>query len=74
MPEMITADEVITRKSAVPAPGDGNVVMSTMRNRSRVIGEPVLLVNLRLISRVPSVYGLDAGGPPLGAEGVRVSL
>ena len=48
--------------------------MSTTRNRSLVTGAPVLFVNFRRIESVPFVYGLDAGAPPFGAEGVKVSL
>ena len=46
--------DVRTRKSATPT-GTGDVVMSTTRNLSRVIGLPVLLVTVRRTSSVPNV-------------------
>jgi len=46
--------EVRARRSATPD-GAGNVVMSMMRALSRVIGAPVLFVNLRLTLIVPNV-------------------
>src|SRR5215813_5437643 len=52
--ETITSDDVIRRKAAHVAAA-GNVVMSITRKRRRVILPPVLLVNVRLISRVPKV-------------------
>src|SRR4030095_12891273 len=66
-------EELSARMSALPPEG-GSVVTSTTRNRSRVTGAPVLFVNLRRIESVPLVYGLDAGTPPFGAEGVKVSI
>ena len=49
-----TAVEVLGRRSAMPL-GAGKVLRSTMRNRSRVIFPPVLLVNVRRMSSVPKV-------------------
>ncbi len=48
-----TSLEVIGRRSATPEM-DGNVVMSTTRNRSRVISAPVSLVNVCRMSTVPN--------------------
>src|SRR5690349_14585987 len=48
-------EEVSARKSATPAPGDGNVVTSTMRNRKRVTLAPVVFCTRRLTTSVPKV-------------------
>src|SRR5262249_33467624 len=53
--------EVRARRSATPARA-GDVVMSTMRKRSRVMGVGVLFVHLRRNSRVPSVELSGASG------------
>ncbi len=48
------SDDVRGRRSVTPEI-EGNVVMSRMRNRSRVMGRPVVLVNVRRMSKVPNV-------------------
>jgi hypothetical protein len=62
MPETDTLVEVIARRSACPPPGLGNVVISTIRKRSRVTLPLVEFVTLRRIVSVPNVEllpGLD---------------
>src|SRR2546423_5322701 len=78
-----TSADVIGRRSAVPA-GDENVVMSTMRKRSRVTDCPVVFVNLRRMSSVPLVEvapgpGVKSrtrfGGLPTAAAGsIKLAL
>src|SRR2546421_6963019 len=55
IPDTETFVEVIGRRSATPPPGLGNVVISTIRKRSRVTLPPVLLVTRRRIESVPKV-------------------
>src|SRR5687768_2694311 len=45
-----------------PVPIDGSVVTSTMRNRSRVIGWPTLLVSRRLKVSVPKLLVVGSPG------------
>ena len=73
MPFTITSVEVKARISAIP-PGTGKELMSTTRNRNRVIGAPVLFTNRRRTERVPLaplVTGVKLrirfGLPPAGA-------
>ena len=54
IPETTTSVEVLVRRSAKPD-GAGNVVMSTIRKRSRVTAPPVLLMTRRRMSSVPKV-------------------
>ncbi len=53
--------EVIARRSAVPV-GDGNVVNSTIRKRSRVTGDPVLFTTRRRLEIVPNAATLGSPG------------
>src|SRR6187399_3292122 len=50
----LVLDEVSGRRSATPL-GDGKVVRSVMRKRSRVTGWLLALVNVRRMLRVPKV-------------------
>src|SRR4051812_31850847 len=54
MPRTTTEIDVLGRRSANPL-GAGNVVISTIRKRSRVMFAPVLLTNLRRRLSVPKV-------------------
>src|SRR6185369_1453316 len=53
MLERTTGVEVIARRSAVPPPGDGKVVISMIRKRRRVMVAPVVFCTLRLIESTP---------------------
>src|SRR5262249_50213152 len=50
----VVSGDVRARRSATPLIG-GNVLMSTIRNRSRVTFPPVKLVHVRRMSYVPKV-------------------
>ena len=71
--------EVMGRRSATPEM-DGNVVMSTMRNRNRVNRHAGVLVNVCRMSSVPNVefcagtHGdtMEFGGPQYGAARAHV--
>src|SRR5689334_22323282 len=53
-PLTTTLVEVNARRSAIP-PGTASALISTMRNRNRVTGAPVLFTKRRLTERVPFV-------------------
>jgi hypothetical protein len=53
--ETPTFIDVSARKSAVPPPGDGNELMSMIRNLSRVTGAPVLFWKRLRTDNVPNV-------------------
>ena len=59
--EILVDDKAL--RSAKPGPGTAIELRSMMRKRSRVTGEPVLLVNRRRIDNVPNVA--------LGSIGVK---
>ena len=54
-PLTLALTEVIARRSAIGPAGLGKVVTSTILNRNRVTGPPVLLTTRRLAVSVPNV-------------------
>src|ERR1041384_8540141 len=51
--EIDTLDDVMARRSAVPTPGLGKVVMSMMRNLNAVTSPPVLFCTRRRNDNTP---------------------